>query len=241
MVDVKDWEALATKYKAHDETREIVIKRCRDMQVEATDSSAACWSSHWHHLADYAAHVLAQKQSKNAIFSLHRGDFEGAAKQLSAAETLAKELLPTVTAAPSLRRVGQRCQLGFVCIQPVAWQLLPGGSLPPCLRPVLSSCRQGSFANACEEYAEALIFQVSIELSFCKVARAPCAFMADFCCCPCASLPRAQVYLKESRVLQWKEVEWLTCDEYLGGLMDFTGDASFDGLGFAHHAHLQTW
>ena len=65
MVDIKDWEALATKYKAHDETRETVIKRCRDMQVEATDSSAACWSSHWHHLADYAALVLCLLLHRN--------------------------------------------------------------------------------------------------------------------------------------------------------------------------------
>lgn len=217
------------------------VATCRWRQQTAAQLARSLAPSTLTGLMSCAFCSVAQKQSKNAIFSLHRGDFEGAAKQLSAAETLAKELLPTVTAAPSLRRVGQRCQLGFVCIQPAAWQLLPGGFLPPCLRPVLSSCRQGSFANACEEYAEALIFQVSIALPLCKAALALCALMANFCCCPCASLPRAQVYLKESRVLQWKEVEWLTCDEYLGGLMDFTGDASFDGLGIAHHAHLQTW
>lgn len=32
-----------------------------------------------------------------------------------------------------------------------------------------------------------------------------------------------QVYLKEGRILPWAEVSWLSCEEYLGGLMDFTG------------------
>ena len=32
-LDVSDWASLAASYKAHDETREMVIKKCRDMQV----------------------------------------------------------------------------------------------------------------------------------------------------------------------------------------------------------------
>lgn len=48
---------------------------------------------------------FAQKLSKNAIFSLHRGNSAAAAKQLLEAEAIAKELLPTVAAAPSLRCV----------------------------------------------------------------------------------------------------------------------------------------
>lgn len=29
-------------------------------------------------------------------------------------------------------------------------------------------------------------------------------------------------------MLKWQEVEWLTCEEYLGGLMDFTGQSWWD-------------
>ena len=32
-LDMEDWAQLAAAYKLHDETRENVIKRCRDMQV----------------------------------------------------------------------------------------------------------------------------------------------------------------------------------------------------------------
>eukprot|EP00195_Chlamydomonas_chlamydogama_P016442 CAMPEP_0202902450 /NCGR_PEP_ID=MMETSP1392-20130828/16859_1 /ASSEMBLY_ACC=CAM_ASM_000868 /TAXON_ID=225041 /ORGANISM="Chlamydomonas chlamydogama, Strain SAG 11-48b" /LENGTH=226 /DNA_ID=CAMNT_0049589211 /DNA_START=155 /DNA_END=832 /DNA_ORIENTATION=- len=125
MLDVQDWKQLAAGYKAYDEKREMVIKRCRDMQ----------------------------KLSKNAIYALHRGDRAKAKQMVSEAEAIARELLPTISASPSLR--------------------------------------QGSFTNACEEYAEALILQV---------------------------------YLEDGRVMAWREAEWLTCEEYLGGLLDFTGE-----------------
>lgn len=50
-----------------------------------------------------------QKLSKNAIFSLHRGDLDGAAQQISSAEEHARELLPTIAANPALRCVCTRC------------------------------------------------------------------------------------------------------------------------------------
>ncbi|KAG1662772.1 hypothetical protein FOA52_006798 [Chlamydomonas sp. UWO 241] len=125
LLDPFDWTELVASYKEADTTREMVIKRCRDMQ----------------------------KLSKNAIFSLHRGDLAGADVQIASAEGIARELLPTVDTAPSLR--------------------------------------QGSFGSACEEWAEAVIFRT---------------------------------YLAEARVLAWREVSWLTCEEYLGGLLDFSGE-----------------
>ncbi len=53
-----------------------------------------------------------QKLSKNAIFALHRGDLEGAEKQISGAESIAKDLLPTVEACASLRQgsFGSACE-----------------------------------------------------------------------------------------------------------------------------------
>lgn len=33
LLDMEDWAQLAATYKLHDETRETIIKRCRDMQV----------------------------------------------------------------------------------------------------------------------------------------------------------------------------------------------------------------
>ncbi|GAX84422.1 hypothetical protein CEUSTIGMA_g11843.t1 [Chlamydomonas eustigma] len=98
VVDISDWTRLASRYKSQDEMRETVIKKCRDMQ----------------------------KLSKNAIFSMHRGDMNTASAQILQAETIAKELLPVISEAQSLR--------------------------------------QGSFTNACEEYAEARIFEVKHRL-----------------------------------------------------------------------------
>ena len=42
------------------------------------------------------------------------------------------------------------------------------------------------------------------------------ASISALLCCP-------QVYVTEGRILPWTEVSWLSCEEYLGGLMDFTG------------------
>lgn len=44
-----------------------------------------------------------QKNSKQAIFSLHRGDLEQAASRLGDAEKAAQELLPLIQGDPSLR------------------------------------------------------------------------------------------------------------------------------------------
>lgn len=60
---------------AHDERRETVIKRSREIL----------------------------KQSKGAVFAMHRGEVERATQQLARAEDVAKELLPTVQAG-DLRR-----------------------------------------------------------------------------------------------------------------------------------------
>lgn len=61
--------------EAHDERREVVIKRSREIL----------------------------KQAKAAIFALHRGDTARAQKLLGGAEAVARELLPTVE-AEDLRR-----------------------------------------------------------------------------------------------------------------------------------------
>jgi predicted translin family RNA/ssDNA-binding protein len=78
---------------AADEKRETVIKRSRDVQ----------------------------KLSKQAIFSLHRGNDKEADERIRSAKKTAEELLPLIAECPTLR--------------------------------------PGSFANAVEEYAEALAFR----------------------------------------------------------------------------------
>ncbi|KXZ52785.1 hypothetical protein GPECTOR_8g173 [Gonium pectorale] len=71
----KDWEQLGQFLASYDEQREIVIKRCRDMQ----------------------------KLAKQAIYSLHRGEASKAADQLTKVEAIARELLPTLAKYPTLR------------------------------------------------------------------------------------------------------------------------------------------
>ena len=47
-----------------------------------------------------------QKLAKQAIYSLHRGDFDGASAKLAKAKAVANKLKPTVDAEPSLRMGG---------------------------------------------------------------------------------------------------------------------------------------
>lgn len=94
-----------------------------------------------------------QKLSKQAIFSLHRGQLGEAENRLKIAESAAEELLPLIEKSPTLRH--------------------------------------GSFANACEEYAEGVILYV---------------------------------YLNQGRVPDRGEVKLADTEEYLGGVLDFTGE-----------------
>lgn len=124
-VDVSSFEDLNTAMIKYDETREKVIKDSRDIQ----------------------------KLSKQAIYSLHRGDLEEAEKKLNKAEELAKMLGSVIEGEPTLR--------------------------------------YGSYANALEEWAEGKIFQG---------------------------------YLRERRILRPEELPICQRDEYLGGVLDFTGE-----------------
>lgn len=66
-----------------------------------------------------------QKLSKQAIFSLHRGNESEATQRIKSASEAAENLLPLIQSNPTLR--------------------------------------QGSFSNACEEYAEAVIFSIYLK------------------------------------------------------------------------------
>ena len=94
-----------------------------------------------------------QKQSKQAIFSVHRGDIDQAKNRLESAMKAHAELEPLIQETPGLRH--------------------------------------GSFSNAMEEYAEARIF---LHFHETKSLLVP------------ADLPQTNT------------------DEYLGGLLDFTGE-----------------
>lgn len=125
MIVESDWEALGQHIASYDEQREMVIKKCRDVQ----------------------------KLAKNAVYSLHRGEGNKAADQLTKAEALARELLPALARYPALR--------------------------------------QGSFAAAVEEYVEARAFAV---------------------------------FLKEGRLIRTDELTLAEPEEFLGGVLDFTGE-----------------
>lgn len=122
---IADFDSMIEELQAYDEQREQVIKRSRDIQ----------------------------KLSKQAIFSLHRGNDEEAASRLGCAKKTAEELAPLIARSPTLR--------------------------------------QGSFSNAIEEYAEAVIFRT---------------------------------YLNDGRVATRAEVGLAETEEFLGGLLDFTGE-----------------
>jgi len=124
MINEGDFEKLVMEMASHDEEREVIIKRSREIQ----------------------------KGAKQAIFSLHRGGFEQAQKQLAGCEGVAEEL------AEVLRQN-----------QDLKW---------------------GSYSNSMEEYAEARIFMT---------------------------------FLEEGRLLSPNELS-VTRDEYLGGVLDFTGE-----------------
>jgi len=125
MIDEAEWERINEEMQAYDKKREDIIKRSRDIQ----------------------------KNSKQAIFSLHRGDLERANKQIADALALAQELEPTIRENPTLRN--------------------------------------GSYANALEEWAEAVLFRT---------------------------------YLEEKRLARMSEMPLLNSDDYLGGVLDMTGE-----------------
>lgn len=77
-LDPQAWDAIAARLKRHDEQRETVIKRSRDVQ----------------------------KAAKQAIFALHRGDNARASALLRDASSAARELRPLVDADPTLRHGG---------------------------------------------------------------------------------------------------------------------------------------
>ncbi|CAM9651692.1 unnamed protein product [Sphacelaria rigidula] len=52
-----------------------------------------------------------QKWSKMAIYSLHRGDFAKAGKQVSDCRTACEGLLPTIQANPQLRQGAFSCSM----------------------------------------------------------------------------------------------------------------------------------
>ncbi|WIA29404.1 hypothetical protein OEZ86_011908 [Tetradesmus obliquus] len=126
VLDQEDWQSLQGYLQTYDEQRESVIKRSRD----------------------------AQKLAKQAIYSLHWGDYSRAEEQLASVEKVARELLPIIEKEPTLR--------------------------------------YGSYAAVMEEYAEAAIFKV---------------------------------FLTEGRMLKASELrELVQVEEYLGGVLDFTGE-----------------
>ncbi|GLC37826.1 hypothetical protein PLESTB_001480600 [Pleodorina starrii] len=125
MLTVSDWDKLGQHLASYDEMREGVIKKCRDVQ----------------------------KLAKQAVYSLHRGDVEGAAKQLTKAESLAGEMLPTISRHPALRA--------------------------------------GSYSAAIEEYVEARAFGC---------------------------------FLSEGRLIRSDELPLAEPEEFLGGVLDFTGE-----------------
>ena len=69
---------IKARYDAQDKERENIIKKSRDIQ----------------------------KLSKNAVFSLHRGQLDTAAKQLKDCAKVANEIQSTILAEPNLRHQG---------------------------------------------------------------------------------------------------------------------------------------
>ncbi|KAI8473280.1 MAG: Translin [Monoraphidium minutum] len=142
--------------RRQDEARETLIKRTRGgvrRRGRAGPGLGTVASCVWRGKAVRRRPPDAQKLSKQAIFSLHRGDHPQAAKQIQQAEAIARELLPLVQAQPALRF--------------------------------------GSYAAALEEYAEAVALRV---------------------------------YLEERRLVARRELPLVELEEYLGGVLDMTGE-----------------
>uniref|UniRef100_A0A0G4I567 Translin n=1 Tax=Chromera velia CCMP2878 TaxID=1169474 RepID=A0A0G4I567_9ALVE len=126
VLDISDFEEMRASMKEEDVTREELIKNSRD--------------------------VL--KASKNAIYAVHRRDFERAAKLIEEARgKIDALLLPSLSLFPSLR--------------------------------------SGIVEAAFEEFSEAVIFQT---------------------------------FVKQRRIIPRKDVGAVSRTEYLGGVLDFTGE-----------------
>jgi len=103
-LDGHAFDALADRLKTHDEQREVVIKRSRDIQ----------------------------KAAKQALFALHRGDAARAGELLAGAAKAVLELRPIVEAEPTLRHGGSftSCLEEFAEARLFA-AFLETGRLPP--------------------------------------------------------------------------------------------------------------
>ncbi len=146
------FESISTEMREFDEKREVVIKKSRDVQ----------------------------KNSKQAIFSVHRGDIAQASSRLDAAEAGYTELLTLIDETPALRG--------------------------------------GSFSHALEEYAEARIFlhfyvtkQLLVPADLPQVSELFSLRRPHTCRLGCSRSNRP-------RTTQ------INTEEYLGGLLDFTGE-----------------
>jgi predicted translin family RNA/ssDNA-binding protein len=103
-LDTSAFDALAARLKAHDEQREAVIKRSRDVQ----------------------------KAAKQTIFALHRGDAERASRLLRDASAAVRELRPIVEADATLRHGGSfTSALEELCEAYVFKGFLENGRVPP--------------------------------------------------------------------------------------------------------------
>lgn len=93
LLDTTDLAQLRADMHKYDELRETIIKQSRGVYPPACH---ACGKS-----ATPPADV--QKLSKQAIFSLHRGNGEEAAKRLDQAVKAAQQILPLIEQEPTLR------------------------------------------------------------------------------------------------------------------------------------------
>ncbi|GMH95191.1 hypothetical protein TrVE_jg12933 [Triparma verrucosa] len=75
-LDMSELAAIKTRYEGYDATRELVIKKCREIQ----------------------------KAAKNSIFAMHRGDLKKAKSLIETCETVGNEILVTIKDEPTLRQ-----------------------------------------------------------------------------------------------------------------------------------------
>lgn len=168
MIDGTEWEVINTEMAEYDQMRETIIKRSREIQ----------------------------KASKQAIFSLHRGDDTKAETLINEAMSVAKELYPTV---PILSQSLEEPPVLLSPSPPFPFSsspppLLSFFQIPPLVPSQIEAnptLRPGSYSNSLEEWAEAVTFRT---------------------------------YLLEKRLARKGEMPLVTSEEYLGGVLDFTGE-----------------
>jgi predicted translin family RNA/ssDNA-binding protein len=169
-VDISEFDNIVEEMSSYDQQRETVRQVICRTRSSPPPWQPALFASYYHKRR--AVFILTpplfvflfflkvikrsrdiQKLSKQAIYSLHRGDDNDASNKLKLALTAAVELAPLISQSPSLRH--------------------------------------GSFSNSIEEYAEAVILRT---------------------------------YLQDGRVATREEVQLAEVEEYLGGVLDFTGE-----------------